>query len=312
MIADIEPRPAVEGVLLHARDIIGHEIVAEAVALVGRAPRRAVRLHRKANAIADAGGEQLLVLAVRIERQHRGAVGLIAPGGARAAACCARPSSPPGGCAHALGVIAGGADRHQHPLVVRREDDVAGRMSVTGRQLRNDGLWPSGGFHVAANDRESARRCRCWRHRSIADCRRSERRRCRTGHAGRWRRSRSCRASLRRRRRAEHGYGRRGFRPRRCRHSGATRMMRGPLRPSANNSILNPGGTCGAAPVGLVTTRDIFAAGAVAPGCGRSCGLIRRTVPGLSLLPASEGVLAFANAGLRERRTAGGDQNRKL
>ena len=41
---------------------------------------------------------------------------------------------------------------------------------------------------------------------------------------------------------------------------GATRMMRGPLKPSANNSILKPGGTCGAAPPGLATTREKFAA----------------------------------------------------
>src|SRR5262249_11738581 len=73
---EIVPWPAVEGVLLYPRDIVGHEIVTQAVALVGRAPRRAIRLHREPDAIADAGREQPLVLAAGIERQHRGAVDL--------------------------------------------------------------------------------------------------------------------------------------------------------------------------------------------------------------------------------------------
>src|SRR5690349_23683996 len=52
MVADVEPWPAIERVFLYPRDIIGHEIVAEPVALVGGAPGRAVRLHRKPDAIA--------------------------------------------------------------------------------------------------------------------------------------------------------------------------------------------------------------------------------------------------------------------
>jgi len=47
-------------------------------------------------------------------------------------------------------------------------------------------------------------------------------------------------------------------------------------------STLNPGGTCGLVEAGLATTRDTLAAEGVAPGFGRSSGLIRRTVPGLS------------------------------
>src|SRR3984893_16815172 len=37
--ADVKPRPAVEGALAHARDEIRHQVVAEAVALVRRAPQ---------------------------------------------------------------------------------------------------------------------------------------------------------------------------------------------------------------------------------------------------------------------------------
>ena len=38
----------------------------------------------------------------------------------------------------------------------------------------------------------------------------------------------------------------------------------------------------GVAPAGRATTREAFADEAVAPGAGKSCGRIRRTVPGLS------------------------------
>src|SRR5216683_1128578 len=63
---------------------------------------------------------------------------------------------------------------------------------------------------------------------------------------------------------------------------GAALIIRGPSNPFANSAILNPGGTFGAAPSGLGTTRETLAAERVAPGSGKSCGLIRRAVPGLS------------------------------
>src|SRR5580704_8775586 len=78
--ADIIPGPAVIGAVAHAGDVIGRHIVAEAVALVGRAPQRAARgCDRHADAVADAGGEDAAVLAVRIEGQDIGALGLVAP-----------------------------------------------------------------------------------------------------------------------------------------------------------------------------------------------------------------------------------------
>jgi hypothetical protein len=63
---------------------------------------------------------------------------------------------------------------------------------------------------------------------------------------------------------------------------GATWIWRGPLNPSANNSILNPAGTCGIVDDGRGTTREMLAAEAVAPGLGKSAGLISRLTPGLS------------------------------
>ena len=91
---------------------------------------------------------------------------------------------------------------------------------------------------------------------------------------------------------------------------GAVRMMRGPLRPSANNSILKPAGTCGAASAGRATTREAFAAEAVAPGAGRSCGRIRRTVPGLSACQLPIGILALTRR-LSAGRAGTDDQDHK-
>ena len=63
------------------RRIVGRQVVAKSVALVDGAPERARSgLNRKARAIANAGRVDPFVLAVGIEHQHIGAVGLGAPG----------------------------------------------------------------------------------------------------------------------------------------------------------------------------------------------------------------------------------------
>src|SRR4029077_20457739 len=81
--ADVVPGPAVERAFTHARDVVGWNVIAEPVALIGRAPEFAAPWRdRHADAVADAGREDVAVLALRIEREHCGAVGLIAPGGA--------------------------------------------------------------------------------------------------------------------------------------------------------------------------------------------------------------------------------------
>src|ERR1700730_11880095 len=63
---------------------------------------------------------------------------------------------------------------------------------------------------------------------------------------------------------------------------GATRMMRGPLNPSANSSTLNPAGTCGIAEAGRGTDRKTLAAEGVAPGLGKSAAVRCLVMPGLS------------------------------
>ncbi len=67
VVADIVPRPAVEFSLLHPGDVVGGKIVAEAVALVGGTPQGVRRRDRQADAVAQAGGEYLRVVTVRVE-----------------------------------------------------------------------------------------------------------------------------------------------------------------------------------------------------------------------------------------------------
>src|SRR2546423_6415740 len=56
--AKIVPGPAVEGAIAHARHEVGHKIVAETVALVGRAPEiAALRVHGEPHAVAQPAGE---------------------------------------------------------------------------------------------------------------------------------------------------------------------------------------------------------------------------------------------------------------
>src|ERR1700730_3294635 len=78
--ADIEPRPAIKRIFADARHVVGHEVIAEAVALIGGAPGRAdLRLDRQADAITDSGRKYFLILAIGVERQHRRAIGLVTP-----------------------------------------------------------------------------------------------------------------------------------------------------------------------------------------------------------------------------------------
>src|SRR6202021_2198882 len=82
-VAGIVPGPTVERARAHPRQVIRRQIVAEPVALVGRAPDIAgPRLDREADAVADAGRENPPALPLRIEDQHIRATPLAAPGGA--------------------------------------------------------------------------------------------------------------------------------------------------------------------------------------------------------------------------------------
>src|SRR5579871_2879441 len=64
---------------------------------------------------------------------------------------------------------------------------------------------------------------------------------------------------------------------------GAVLIWRGPFNPAMSNSTLKPAGTWGIADAGRGTTCETLAEEAVAPGLGRSPGLIKRTRPGLSV-----------------------------
>src|SRR5215831_13440793 len=75
--ADIKPGPAIEGAFAHPGDKIGHEIVAEPVALVDRKPKLAGRgLHRHSDAVAQARRIEPLVLSLWREREHKGTAGI--------------------------------------------------------------------------------------------------------------------------------------------------------------------------------------------------------------------------------------------
>src|ERR1700683_2033163 len=76
--ADVIPGPSVERAVAHAGDVVGRNVVPEAVALVGRAPHRAVNgFNRHADAVANPGRVYATILTLRIECENVGAVGLV-------------------------------------------------------------------------------------------------------------------------------------------------------------------------------------------------------------------------------------------
>src|ERR1700691_2079273 len=80
MVADVEPGPSIEGSFTHPGDIVRDKIVAQPIALIGRAPYvRGDRMNGETDAVANTGGEDAGILAVGIECQHGCAIGFIAP-----------------------------------------------------------------------------------------------------------------------------------------------------------------------------------------------------------------------------------------
>src|SRR5215471_13175567 len=76
----IVPRPTVESAVTHTRNEIGDEIIAEIVALVGRAPEVArQRVHGEPNAVSQPTCEHSPIPARRVEYEHGRAIGLVAP-----------------------------------------------------------------------------------------------------------------------------------------------------------------------------------------------------------------------------------------
>src|SRR5580698_9603845 len=75
MRTHVPPRPAVETPVLDVGDVVGDQVVAEIVALVGGAPQLAgLRIQRDAYRIANAVRKYAQARAVRIELQNIGAM----------------------------------------------------------------------------------------------------------------------------------------------------------------------------------------------------------------------------------------------
>ncbi len=187
--AHVPPRPAVEAAFLHVGDVVGDEVVAEAIALIGRAPQLAGDgVDGFADAVADAPGVDLDELAVGRELEDIGAVEFLRVG---------------------VGVVDVGvrADGGEELAAVFGEDQVAGPVAAAAQASAagqvGEVLHGAGGLQVAVLDRGSGRWRRCRRCRPTADWGRWDRRRCRRADGVRWRRRRfasACRRGLRRER----------------------------------------------------------------------------------------------------------------
>src|SRR5271165_2014600 len=130
--SDIEPRPAIECTLADPGKIVGRKVVAEAVALVDRAPQLAgPGLDRHADAVAQARRKGPFVLALRREGKDDGAALVRLP----------RRIDP------AIGGVAARADRDEHAAAIGREDDVARPVSAS-RQSGDDRLCRAGGLEI--------------------------------------------------------------------------------------------------------------------------------------------------------------------
>src|SRR6202011_1193823 len=78
--ADIEPGPPVERTFAHARNVVRHQIVSHAVALIGGAIHVSVcGMNCETHTIANTGCKDARALSVGIEHQHGCAVGLGSP-----------------------------------------------------------------------------------------------------------------------------------------------------------------------------------------------------------------------------------------
>ena len=115
LAAHVVPGPAVEAALLDVGDVVGDEVVAEGVALVGGAPELAGGgIDGLADAVANAPGVDLDELALGRELEHVGAVEFLGVG---------------------VGVVDVGvrADGGEELAAVLREDEVAGPVAAAAQ-----------------------------------------------------------------------------------------------------------------------------------------------------------------------------------
>ena len=139
--ADIEPGPAVEGAGLDGGRVVGRQVVAEPVALIGDAPGVARRRRDgEARAIADPGGERAEIAAVRVGDEHGGPPRFRPPRGAEPVLRFPVGDRLGALLAHPLAGVRGRADRDEELLAVRREGDVARPVRAALGQAANDDL----------------------------------------------------------------------------------------------------------------------------------------------------------------------------
>ena len=161
VIAQIKPGPAVEGTLFHACDVVRHEVIAQAVTLVGRGPQIArIGMNGDAHAIANAvreGAERQL--AFGICDQDCGAIGLGVP--ARTQAVLRVPGRGLAAVlfAHAFGDVRSRTDRDEEPLAVEGKSNVARAVAAVALgQLRYDRFGRTARLQVAALIRDAHHR----------------------------------------------------------------------------------------------------------------------------------------------------------
>src|SRR5947208_12419095 len=75
MTAHVPPRPTVKAAILHVCDVVGNDVVSQAIAFVGGTPQVArLWLNRKSYRIADAGCVNTHPRAVRVELKNVGSI----------------------------------------------------------------------------------------------------------------------------------------------------------------------------------------------------------------------------------------------
>src|SRR4051812_44960362 len=119
-------RPAVEGAVAHGGEVIGHEVVAELVALIDYCPQRAgLRLPGEAVRVAQARGEDAVRTGFRVDFPDRGAAFLYLDA--------------------VFGGVAVRADRYVELRAIGARDEVLGPVVVARPGGELDYLCPLGG-----------------------------------------------------------------------------------------------------------------------------------------------------------------------
>src|SRR5215207_7446891 len=153
--ADVVPGPAVKLSLSDFGSIFEGHVVAELIALIDNAPRRAgSRVDRHPRAIAQTGGKYLLVFAVRIDDENIGPALFGVPGSTERMGFVEFLHSLEGLHEHIESDIRPGPDSNIELVAFGGEDDVAGPM-VRGGDITNDVLGLTRRFHVATLVRET-------------------------------------------------------------------------------------------------------------------------------------------------------------